>query len=191
MFGELAGHLTASARLINQLFAEPHRLDHFVIEIKKVEHAADAVTQDVIRRINESFVTPIDREDIHLLATRLDTVIDLIDGTARRAKMYHITGVREPARQLTDVLIRSGDCIAMAVGSIKKPKVVIERSREIKRLEEEGDAIYNLAVGDLFDDGLDAIEVIKWKDLYDKLEDALDQCEDVANALESISLKHA
>jgi uncharacterized protein Yka (UPF0111/DUF47 family) len=142
-------------------------------------------------RIDRSFVTPIDREDIHLLVSQLDTVIDLVDGTARRAQMFHITEAREPARRLTDVLVRASDAIQAAVASMKKTKVVTERAREVKRLEEEGDAIYHEAVGALFAGSPNPLEVIKWKDLYDTIEDALDKCEDVANVLESISLKHA
>jgi predicted phosphate transport protein (TIGR00153 family) len=191
MFAQLAARLTETARLIGQLFAEPERLAAHTAAIKKVEHQADNLTHDVISRIDKSFVTPIDREDIHLLATTLDDVIDLLDGAARRAEMYHVRETREPARQLCVVLVHAADCIEAAVGAIRKSRVVAERSREIKRLEEEGDAIYHAAIGDLFAGTPDAIEVIKWKDIYDKLEDAIDRCEDVANVLESISLKHA
>jgi uncharacterized protein Yka (UPF0111/DUF47 family) len=98
---------------------------------------------------------------------------------------------REPATRLTDVLVRASDALQSAVGSIKKTRIVTERARDVKRLEEEGDAIYHVAVGELFNGTPDPLEVIKWKDLYDTIEDALDKCEDVANVLESISLKHA
>jgi predicted phosphate transport protein (TIGR00153 family) len=191
LFAEIAKRLTSSARLLNQLFAEPRKIEHYVAAIKTVEHEADKLTAEVAARLDTSFVTPFDREDIHTLSTRLDNVVDLIDGTARRAAMFHITDVREPARRLSDVLVRATDCIAESVGSMKVRKVVAEKAREIKELEEEGDAIYHEAVGDLFKNGADALEVMKWKDLYDTLENALDECEDVANALESISLKNA
>lgn len=191
MFAQLASRIVSSSRLLHQLFTDPSRIDEHVTAIKDLEHEADNLTHEVIQRIDRSFVTPIDREDIHLLASHLDNVIDLIDGTARRAQMFHISEAREPARQLTDVLIRAADCIEVAVGSIKKTKIVTERARQIKRLEEEGDAIYHEAVGALFAGSPNALEVIKWKDLYDTIEDALDHCEDVANVLESISLKHA
>jgi uncharacterized protein len=191
MFAELAKRLSASARLLHKLFSEPQRLSEHVSAIKELEHEADNLTHEVIMRIDRSFVTPIDREDIHLLVSQLDTVIDLVDGTARRAQMFHITEAREPARRLTDVLVRASDAIQAAVASMKKTKVVTERAREVKRLEEEGDAIYHEAVGALFAGSPNPLEVIKWKDLYDTIEDALDKCEDVANVLESISLKHA
>ena len=191
LFNELAKRLTASSQLLRRLFAEPQRLEQYVSEIKKVEHEADSLTHEVSLRINKSFVTPFDREDIYMLASRLDEVIDLLDGTARRAQMFHITEVREPARRLCDVLVRAAGAIEAGVAGIKKVKVVAERAREIKVLEEEGDAIYHEAVGGLFRGSPDALDVIKWKELYDTLERALDQCEDVANTLESISLKNA
>jgi predicted phosphate transport protein (TIGR00153 family) len=190
MFEELAKRLTATARLINQLFAEPERLEVHVASIKALEHEADNLTHEIIARINRSFVTPIDREDIHLLASQLDDVIDSLDGTARRAAMFHITEVRRPAIQLAEVLMRAAECVARAINGMTDPKIVNARSRELKLLEEEGDAIYHQAVGTLFLGTPDPLDVIKWKELYDTLEDALDQCEDVANVLEAISLKH-
>jgi len=191
LFSEIAARLTTSARLLNQLFAEPHKIDHYVAAIKAVEHEADIITHQVNAKLDTSFVTPLDREDIHALATRLDNVVDLIDGTARRAAMYNIREVREPAARLSAVLVSATDCIAEAVTGMKQGKVVAQKAREIKLLEEEGDGIYHEAVGALFRNGAEALEVLKWKDLYDTLEDALDECEDVANTLESISLKNA
>ena len=195
LFAELAKRLTASARLLGQLFADPSRLEQLVGEIKAVEHEADELTHEVNLRIDRSFVTPIDREDIHLLASRLDNVVDLIDGTARRAQMFRVREMRPQARQLAGVVSRAADCIAVAVNGMKVPKTVSQQAREIKQLEEEGDSIYQEAIGALFSgaDGAppDPLEVMKWKELFDKLEDALDECEDVANVLESISIKNS
>jgi uncharacterized protein Yka (UPF0111/DUF47 family) len=161
-----------------------------VAAIKAVEHEADELTHKIILRIDRSFVTPIDREDIHLLAGELDDVLDLMDGTARRAQMFHITDVRPSALPLCDVLIRATEHIEAAVAEMKDSRIVVARGRDIKLREEEGDQIYHQAIGDLFAGKPDAIEVIKWKELFDTLERALDQCEDVANVLESIALKH-
>jgi uncharacterized protein Yka (UPF0111/DUF47 family) len=191
MFAQLAAYLTETARLIGKLFAEPQRLEVHAAAIKEVEHRADNLTHDVISRIDKSFVTPIDREDIHLLTTSLDDVIDLIDGAARRAEMYRITESRRGAKELCDVLLRAADCIQAGVGEIRRSRLVSERNQQVRKLEEEGDAIYHDAMGALFHDSPDPLDVIKWKDIYDKLEDAIDRCEDVANTLESISLKHA
>lgn len=191
MFEQLAKRLTTSTRLLRELFANPGQLDHLVSSIKVVEHEADTITHDIISRIDKSFVTPIDREDIHLLASRLDNVVDLVDGTARRAQMFHITDVHESARKLCEVLIRATECIEAAVLRMKDARFVVEQGHKVKLLEEEGDAIYHEAVGELFRGSPDPLEVIKWKELYDTVERALDQCEDVANVLESIALKHA
>ena len=195
LFSDLAKRLTSSAELLGQLFAEPARLEQLVAAIKTVEHEADNITHEVNLRIDRSFVTPLDREDIHLLASRLDNVVDLIDGTARRAQMFRVREMRPQARQLAAVVVKATACIAVAVDGMKQAKLVSQQARQIKQLEEEGDAIYQEAVGALFsgaDGGVpDPLEVMKWKELFDKLEDTLDECEDVANVLESISIKNS
>ena len=191
MFSDLAKRLTSSARLLNELFQDPSRMNELVTAIKLIEHEADELTRDVIRRIDETFVTPIDREDIHLLASRLDDVIDLIDGSARRAQMFKIEQSNPYAVRMTEALVSAGAVIEVAVRSLKKPRIVTGKAGEVKQLEERGDGIYHDAMGVLFEGTPDPIEVIKWKELYDTLEDALDLCEDVANALESISLKNS
>ncbi|HUO51537.1 MAG TPA: DUF47 family protein [Gemmatimonadaceae bacterium] len=190
LFGQLARRLSTAARLLKQLFADPANLEQHAAALKAVEHEADEITHGIILRIDRTFVTPIDREDIHTLASELDDVVDLIDGTARRAEMFHIREVRQPALTLCDVLIRAVDHIEAAVAHMKDSRVVVARGRDIKLREEEGDQVYHQAIGDLFAGRPDAIEVIKWKELFDTLERALDQCEDVANVLESIALKH-
>ena len=191
MFAQIAQRITSSVSLLHELFSNPARILHYEAAIKEVEHEADQLVQQVNMRIDTSFVTPLDREDIHLLATRLDNVVDLIDGTARRARMFRITETREAALQLTDVLVRAAGCIEEAVRDVKNPQSVADIGRKIKELEEEGDAIYHEAVGALFDGTPNALDVMKWKELYDKLEEALDECEDVSNVLESISLKNS
>ena len=191
LFNELAKRLKEAAQLLNRLFAEPERLDHYVAAIKKVEHEADALTHDVRARIDRSFVTPIDREDIHLLASELDDVIDLIDGTARRAAMFHIAESREPARRLSETIALAANHIESGVAAIKRPSIVATSAREIKKLEEAGDAIYQEAVGELFRGQPDALEVMKWKELYDTLERALDMCQGVGHVMESISIKNS
>jgi predicted phosphate transport protein (TIGR00153 family) len=191
LFNQLSGRLSASVHLLNQLFTDPSRLKELVTQIKDVEHEADNLTHEIIARINRSFVTPIDREDIYALASSLDDVIDLIDGIARRADMFHLRVSRPEAIKLTEVLVRCAVQVEVAVLNIKKGPTVTEAARELKRLEEEADAIYHQAVGDLFLGTPDPLDVIKWKELYDKLEDATDRAEDVASVLESISLKNA
>lgn len=190
MFNDLARRVTAAARLLDKAFAEPQNLQQHVTAIKDLEHEADIITHTVIARIHTVFITPIDREDIHLLVQELDDVIDMIDGCARRAQMFQIREVKEGGRKLAEVLVRSTEALEWAITSMKQSKIVGARHREIKKLEEEGDALYNQAVGDLFAGSPDPLEVIKWKELYDTMERAIDKCEDVANVLETITIKH-
>jgi uncharacterized protein len=191
LFNQLAGHLKTAATLVDQLFAEPHRTTELVRQIKDVEHQADVLTHSINVRIDKSFITPIDREDIHLLASRLDDVIDRLDGTARRVVMLHINEVREPAKQMAHVICSAAELIAQAVVAIKRPSEVSEFASRIKQLEEEGDAIYHEAVGALFAGSPDPLEVIRWKEVYETLEIAIDQCMGVANAVHSISIKNS
>jgi predicted phosphate transport protein (TIGR00153 family) len=191
LFNQLAGHLKTAAGLLNELFAEPHRTAELVKQIKDVEHQADVLTLSINTRIDKSFITPIDREDIHLLASRLDDVFDRLDGTARRVVMLHINEVREPAKQMANVICEAADHIAIAVTAIRRPSEVSAQATMIKKLEEEGDAIYHDAVGALFAGTPDPIEVIRWKEVYETLEIAIDLCMGVANAAHSISIKNA
>ena len=191
LFAQVASRLSGSAALLHELFRDPAKLNENVASIKMLEHEADNLTHDVIDRINRTFVTPFDREDIHSLAGHLDDVVDLIDGCARRVAIFHVKESREHGISLSEVLLRSTRCIEETVRSMKDPKIVTSGNRQLKLLEEEGDALYHDAVEQLFSSTTDAIEVMKWKELYDKLEDAIDQCEDVGNALQSISLKNS
>ncbi|HEY7394529.1 MAG TPA: DUF47 family protein [Gemmatimonadaceae bacterium] len=191
MFDQLAAHLATTAKMLDTLFGDAHNAVAHVKAIKDVEHKADLLTATINQRIDKSFITPLDREDIHTLASRLDDVVDLIDGTARRFEMLHLTDVLPPARQLTGVLVRAAREIQVAVAEMKKPPVVNEHVALIKHLEEEGDAIYHEAVGALFGGQPDPLEVLKWKEIYDTLERAIDSCMGVAQVLQSISLKNA
>jgi uncharacterized protein len=191
MFTGLAKRLSASATLLHEMFKSPSELESKVSKIKGLEHEADKLTHDIIDRIDRTFVTPFDREDIHALASELDDVIDLIDGTARRATIFRIQRTRPAAVVLAEVLERAARTVEEGVRDMKNSKHVYAVSEKLKILEEEGDAVYHDAMGALFAEGGDALEVVKWKDLYDKIEDALDQCEDVGNVLQSIALKNA
>jgi predicted phosphate transport protein (TIGR00153 family) len=191
LFNSLAEKMKTSAEQLAQMFAEPQRLDHFVAAIKNTEHEADAIAHEVSQRIDKSFITPLDREDIHNLAQELDNVVDLIDGTARRVAMFKIRDSRPYASELAKILQKSVGSLQAAVLEIKNPRVVATRAREVKVFEEEGDAMYQRAVGELFLGTPDPIDVIKWKEIYDTLEDALDRCQTAAQVIESISLKNS
>ena len=190
-FAELASRLPAAARLLRRLFAEPAALAQHAAAIEALEHAADRVVRDINVQLDTALITPIDREDVHLLASHLDDVVDLIDDAARRAVAFRIREVREPATRLADVLVRAGEALDAAVAHLRNSRLVLARSREVRQLEREGDAVYAAAVSELFAGRPDPLEVLKWKELYDCLEAAVDECAHAAGVLESISLKHA
>jgi predicted phosphate transport protein (TIGR00153 family) len=191
LFAQVASRLTGSATLLHELFKDPSKIEQHVSAIKTLEHEADNLTHDTIDRIDRTFVTPFDREDIHALAGHLDEVVDLIDGCARRASIFHIKESKKHAVILSEILLRATQSIEDTVKKMKQPKAVSAANRQLKMLEEEGDAMYHEAVEILFSSTTDAIEVMKWKELYDKIEDAIDQCEDVGNTLQSIVLKNS
>jgi predicted phosphate transport protein (TIGR00153 family) len=191
LFDQLAAHLATSAKMLDTLFGDIQHMEEHVRAIKDIEHKADLLTATINQRIDKSFITPIDREDIHTLASRLDDVIDLLDGTSRRLEMLHITAVHPRAKQLTNVLVRAANEIQAAVAEMRKPPIVNQHVALIKHLEEEGDAIYQEAVGALFAGAPDPLEVLKWKEMYDTLERAIDSCMGVAQVLQSVSLKNA
>lgn len=166
---------------------------YLVDAIKRLEHEADDLTHEVITRLDRSFVTPLDREDIHLLASRLDNILDHIDGAARRFQIFRPGPRPEGALLLAAVIVRATEQILAAVKVLdgSKAPVVIAACTRIKQLEEEGDAVYHEWLGKLFAREQDPINLIKWKELYDTMEKTLDQAEDVANVLESIAIKHS
>jgi predicted phosphate transport protein (TIGR00153 family) len=194
LFAKVATLNVEAARVLGELFAtnDAARRVALVEEIKRYEHDADELTHAVVARLDRSFITPLDREDIHLLASRLDDVIDLIDGIARRSQIFRIGSAPQGAILLAGVIQRAAAELLKAVQVMDRGRVmtVFDSCREVKRLEEEGDALYHEWLGRLFDDVQDPVNVIKWKELYDTLERTLDSAEDVANVLESVSIKH-
>ena len=192
LFVAVATRNTVAAQHQRELFdAPPERRIAHVEAIKRLEHEADQVTHEVVNRLDRTFITPLDREDIHQLASNLDDVMDAIDGTARRSQIFHLGPAPQGVKQLAEVIQRMAGVLAEAVARLKKGDDVMTYCIQAKKLEEEGDAIYQEALGRLFETERDAIEIIKWKEIYDTLERTLDEAEDVANVLESITLKHA
>ncbi|MGH7606319.1 MAG: DUF47 domain-containing protein [Gemmatimonadales bacterium] len=192
LFIEVANRNKQAAQHLRELFdAAPDRRTPMVEAIKRLEHEADQVTHEVVNRLDRTFITPLDREDIHQLASDLDDVMDAMDGTARRAQIFRLGPAPSGVVRLVEVLQRMVAVLAEAVGRLKKGDDVMRYCIAAKELEEEGDAIYHEALGQLFERERDAVELIKWKEIYDNLEATLDQAEDVANVVESITIKHA
>ena len=192
LFNRMASHLTSSALLLQQLFADFDRRAEYVDQIKQVEHTCDEITHDIVRRLNQTFITPIDREDIHELASALDDIIDYIEYTARRTVLYRLEQPTEHARRMIDVIVRLTAALERAVISLGKGDGhVLQECIAIHTLEHEGDTLHHEAVGQLFAEEHDPIRLIKLKEIYEKLERTIDKCEDVANVLEAIVLKNA
>jgi predicted phosphate transport protein (TIGR00153 family) len=158
--------------------------------IKDVEHACDAIMHQVTTKLNKSFVTPFDREDIYTLSVALDDICDYIDAGARAIVMYDIREFNNHSRQLARVIQKLSVEINAAVAVLKTAEGIKERFVEIHRLENEADDVYFRAIGELFQSGEDTLSIIKMKELYEILENATDRCESVANIIESIILKH-
>jgi uncharacterized protein len=189
-FKMMADQLRHGARLLEQMLASDPPIADKAHEIKEVEHQCDFLTHEIIQRLNKTFVTPIDREDIHELAKTLDDVMDAIDSAAALIPLYRIDKIRPGARELTRVIVQQCDEIRVAVEALERRKGVLERAIEINRLENEADRIHKNAISQLFDEETNAITVMKWKEILDVLEEATDACEDVANLLENVVVKH-
>jgi uncharacterized protein Yka (UPF0111/DUF47 family) len=189
-FSGIAARLTTVATLLEQALDEPARLPDILATIDRVQHETDEAAHELDLNVDKLFVPPMDREDIHLLSTRLSQVADFIGGTARRAVSLRATSRREPAVALARIIVRAVREIEAAVRHIRTSDEVLARCEEIKRAEEEGDAVWEAAVTELFAGRPDPVDVIRWKVLYDHLEDTLDACDDVANELETITVKH-
>ena len=189
-FQALADELKRGAGLLESMLA-PERPDwNKADEIKEVEHKCDILTHEVIQRLNRTFVTPLDREDIHALARSLDDVMDAIDAAATLVRLYRLDSVRFGARELARIITASTDQVRLAVGAMESHKGMTAHAVEINSLENEADRIHQQAVSRLFDEERDPILVMKWKEALDFLEDATDRCEDVANVLEGVMVKH-
>jgi predicted phosphate transport protein (TIGR00153 family) len=159
-------------------------------EIHAIEHEGDELVHQLLAMLNESFVTPIDREDLHTLTSRMDDVIDLVHEVSERLVMYRIQQVRPEALELAQLIVAAAVELVSAIDLLSEGGELTGHWIEINRLENEGDRVSKEAIARLFQEDLPALEVIKWKDVFDRLEAAIDAAEDVANVLESIVLKH-
>jgi len=190
-FPALADQIPAGAELLETMLAPDHPIWDKAEEIKEVEHRCDSLTHAIIERLNRTFVTPLDREDIHALARSLDDVMDAIDAAASRIRLYRLDKVRFGTRELAKIITASTAQVQMAMQTLEqKKRVVVDHAIEINRLENEADRQHQEAILRLFDEERDPIVVMKWKEALDFLEEATDRCEDVANVLEGVMVKH-
>ena len=190
-FTAMAEQIRHGAELLDDMLAPEKPVWDKADEIREIEHKCDFITHEILQRLNRTFVTPLDREDIHELARSLDDVMDAIDASATILKLYHIDSVRPGARELAHLIRASAEQVVRATQALEKRKGVAECAVEINRLENEADRAHQAAVQALFQDERDAVVIIKWKEIFDFLEQATDRCEDVANVLEGVVVKHA
>lgn len=190
-FVALAEQIQHGALMLEEMLAPEQPLWDKADEIKEVEHKCDFVTHEIIQRLHRTFVTPLDREDIYGLAKSLDDVMDAIDACAALVRLYQIKVVRPDTRDLTRIITASSEQLVKALKALERRKGVAEPAVEINRLENEADRVHQIAVRRLFEEERDPIQVIKWKEILDFLEAATDRCEDVANVLEGVVVKHA
>jgi hypothetical protein len=191
LFDEAGRNIGRAGELIEQLLAAYPESAGLAAEIRDCEHEGDRITHDVIQRLNQTFVTPIEREDILQLASALDDIVDYIDEVADYLGLYKIEAPMEQAQTLAGILHRATAEIATAVPLIRGFRDIREQTIEAHRLENEGDRVVREAVAALFDDGIDPMIVIRWKDIYERLENAIDATERAAFTLEGIVIKNA
>jgi uncharacterized protein Yka (UPF0111/DUF47 family) len=193
MFEKAALNVNRGAVSLVEMMGNFQEADAKAKEIHEAEQEGDMLTHEVMRRLNKTFITPLDREDIHALISRLDDVLDLIWASADRAVLFKLDNPLPEAMDLSKTLHETTEIIIKAINCLKDKKYsyIQEYCIEINRLENRGDRIFREALVKLFDTIKDPILVIKWKEVYENLEDASDKCEDVANILEGIVLKHA
>jgi uncharacterized protein len=192
MFNSMASQVTESALLLQKLFSDFNNRSAYADKIKEVEHSCDVLTHDIVKKLNQTFITPIDREDIHALASGLDDIVDEIEYTAKRVILYRVEEPTEHARKMTDVLVRIVASLEKAVNSLESDsEQVLRECVTIHSLENEGDTYHHDAIDELFAKETNPITLLKMKELYAKMERTIDKCEDVSNVLEAIVLKNA
>jgi predicted phosphate transport protein (TIGR00153 family) len=191
LFVQDAQNVLAAARLLEEFFRSYGERERLASQLRDLERRGDQMSHDIGQRLERTFVTPFDREDIHQLISRLDDVLDFIEEVADTCILYKIDAPTPTAHDQAEILVKQVEEIVRALEKLRRFKDIGPHWIEIHRLENEGDRIARKAIADLFTNGNDPIEIIKWKDLYALLEDAIDSCEDAANVIERIVVKHA
>lgn len=194
LFEKSAGNLVIAAGKLVELFDNYENVEAKVRRIKELEHEGDSITHEIMQSLHRTFVTPIDREDIALVANSLDDVMDFIEAAARTAFLYHIVKATGRAQELASIILKVTYKLNEVMPLLRRRdqfNQILEQCVEINRLENEADDVHHAALAELFDDTRDVREIIKWREIYEHLESATDRGEDVANVLEAVVLKHA
>ena len=190
-FTAQAENVNVGAKALVALLDNYTNVPSQVSRIKDIEHAGDDITHDLMTKLNQSFVTPFDREDIHELSSKVDDVLDLMDSVAARLVIYRVERLRPGVADLAKILMHCTEQVVLAVRVLEKHNNILDHCIEINRLENEGDRPCRTLIAQLFAEEKDPVEIIKWKEIIEVLETAIDKCEDVANVIESVTLKNA
>ena len=190
LFRRQAALVREGCQMLVEMMERFDRLEERAKQLKDVEHRADLVAHELFERLNRTFITPLEREDIHHLASGLDDVLDSAEAIANRLVLFKVQASTPEARQLTSILADCGRQIDQAVTSLKNMKALMPFTIEINRLENEADTVSRQAVAELFSGRHELLDVLRWKEIYGRLENAADKCEDVANTIEAIVLKN-
>jgi predicted phosphate transport protein (TIGR00153 family) len=191
LFKESAQNALTGARALKEMLDHYQNPQESWKKIKDLEHEGDRITHRTIRSLNQTFLTPIDAEDIHALTTALDNVMDAIEASASRMVLFKIDRPSSQAQELCEIIVTSTEQLVKAVSHMPRLDDIDEYCIEINRLENAADDIYRKAIASLFENSAEPLDVIKWLDIYEILESATDRCEDVANILETIGLKNS
>ena len=190
-FVEQAENIHAGAEALLKMLSHYTAVPEQVQSIKAIEHQGDEIAHNVLTKLNQTFVTPLDREDIHELCSQLDDVIDLIDAAASRFVLYRVTSVRDGTVDLVKVLLAATSEVTFAVQALGTPEKAMKHCIEINRYENDSDRLCRTLIAQLFDEETDPVQIIKWKEIFEVIETAVDKCEDVANVIEGIVIKSA
>ena len=194
LLDQMGLYIEETAAALEDLATNYTDVDVKINRINGLEHACDEVCHDCLDKLETTFITPFDRDSIHRLITKMDDILDLAEAVSERISVYEMTTPTDEAKQLARVLVFSAEEVGKAVRglrSMKNAQEILKRCVEINRLENEADTLLRLAVGKLFKTERDPLTVMKWKELYEGLEEATDRCEDVANLVEGIVLEFA
>jgi len=191
LFERQAENIRLGAKALVDLLTHYTGVPEQIQSIKAIEHAGDDITHNIVRKLNQTFITPFDREDIHLLCSEIDDVLDLVDAAAGRFALYRVGVVRPGTVDLAQILYSAASEVVAAVHALGKPDSALVHCIEINRLENESDRLCRTLIAQLFDEEKDPVQILKWKEIFEVMETAVDKCEDVANVIEGVILKSA
>ncbi len=191
LFREQAENIHKAAQMLKELLDDFRDVEKRASEIKFLEHKGDQITHQLMMKLNKTFITPFDREDIHSLGSALDDVLDLVDAAASRLVTYKVKQATPGSQQLSKVIVHGTEIIVKAVAQLSHPQNMLEYCEQLTLIEEEADRIKGECIARLFENSTAPVEIIKWKEIYEVLEATTDKQEDVADVLEAVVLKAA